>query len=209
MYPGNSQPQINPYPDITVPPGQKYPSDCAQKCCSFVRAALHPRPAAICAAVRGCATAPPSLPLCPSVSRTSIWWRGVLQVAYWKVKRRVVQWLRCVKCLFPPSLSLLQPHWSCERNGTHAQVVGGERKRDRGKKRERAVLSVFASPLRFLLPSPRSRPACSLLTPPSKRNRLPLPITTLTSAASFCIAGMSTSSGMLTDRIPFSWLVML
>lgn len=81
-----------------------------------------------------CSTiAPPSLPLCLSVSSRR---RGVSQVAYWKVKPRCAHSLRCVKCLsLYPSLpsAFLQPCWSSERSGTHAHAADGERKKERRK----------------------------------------------------------------------------
>lgn len=86
-----------------------------------------------------------------------------------------------------------------ERDARRAHVVGGERRDTHtGKKRKREGC------LACLRPSPllTTTRLTSLLTPPSKRNRLPFPITTPFSPP-LTASGMSMQPGMLTARTPF------
>lgn len=167
-------------------PGQKDPSDlCANRC--FAGAALHSGAAALCAAVRGCTTAPPSLHLCISVSLS--------QRREWLTTRRlpgcILESAASVRCSLAPMRQVSLPPrlppptllgLGAERDARRAHVVGGERTdihTQERRERERAVSLVFA-------PHPYSPLLTSLLTPPSMRNRPSFPITTFLSSSN-CI----------------------
>lgn len=96
----------------------------------------------------------------------------------------------------PPTLLGL----GAERRGTHGAHTWSVEKEEihTGKKRKREGC------LACLRPSPLLTTALltSLLSPPSKRNRLPFPITT-PFFHPLNASGMAQQSGMLTDRIPF------
>lgn len=169
---------------------------CAQTSGSRARRYTHER--LRCA--RLCAAALLRLRLCISVSAARVADGAAspgLHIG--KVQPRwAAHWLRCVKCLSLLAC-LLQPCWGCERDARRAHVVGGERRDTHtGKKRKREGC------LACLRPSPllTTTLPTSLLTPPSKRNRLPFPITTPFSPP-LTASGMSMQPGMSTDPTPF------